>query len=52
MAGSILIDYAASVAMTVTNLHSLAADNSTGDPLIGWSSASVNNTANETNPVD
>jgi hypothetical protein len=47
MAGSILVDYAASVAMTVTNLHSLAADNSTGYPLIGWSSASVNNTANE-----
>lgn len=47
MAGSILIDYAASVAFTVTNLHSLAADNSTGYPLIGWSSASVNNTSNE-----
>lgn len=47
MAGSILVDYAASVAMTVTNLHSLAADNSTGYPLIGWSSASVTNTSNE-----
>ena len=47
MAGSILVDYASSVAMTVTNLHSLAADNSTGYPLIGWSSASVNNTSNE-----
>jgi hypothetical protein len=47
MAGSILVDYAASSAMTVTNLHSLAADNSTGYPLIGWGSASVNNTANE-----
>jgi hypothetical protein len=47
MAGSILADYAASVAMTVTNLHSLAADNATGYPLIGWSSASVNNTSNE-----
>lgn len=47
MAGSILVDYAASSAMTVTNLHSLAADNSTGYPLIGWSSASVNNTSNE-----
>lgn len=47
MAGSILIDYAASVAMTVTNLHSLASDNATGFPLIGWSSASVNNTSNE-----
>lgn len=47
MAGSILVDYAASSAFTVTNLHSLASDNSTGYPLIGWSSASVNNTANE-----
>jgi hypothetical protein len=47
MAGSILIDYAASQAMTVTNLQGLAADNSTGYPLIGWTSASVNNTANE-----
>ena len=47
MAGSILVDYAASVAMAVTNLHSLAADNSTGYPLIGWSSASVDNTTNE-----
>lgn len=47
MAGSILVDYAASQAMAVTNLHSLAADNSTGYPLIGWSSASVDNTSNE-----
>ena len=47
MAGSILVDYAASVAFTVTALHSVAADNATGFPLIGWSSASVNNTANE-----
>lgn len=47
MAGSILVDYAATVAMTVTNLHSLAADNATGYPLIGWSSASVDNTTNE-----
>lgn len=47
MAGSILVDYAASSAFTVTNLHSLAADNTTGYPLIGWSSASVNNTSNE-----
>lgn len=47
MAGNAYLDYAASSAMTVTNLHSLAADNSTGYPLIGWSSASVNNTSNE-----
>ena len=47
MAGTIVADYAASVAMTVTNLHSLASDNATGFPLIGWSSASVNNTSNE-----
>lgn len=45
MAGSILLDYAASVAMTVTNLHSLASDS--GSYLAGWSSASVNNTSNE-----
>lgn len=38
------ITYGSSTAMTVTNLHSLAADNSTGYPLIGWSSASVNST--------
>lgn len=47
MAGSILTDYAASAAFTVTNLHSLAADNATGYPLIGWSSASVANTSDE-----
>ena len=47
MAGNIYVDYAASVALTVTALHSVAADNSTGYPLIGWSSASINNTANE-----
>jgi hypothetical protein len=47
MPGAILTDYAASVAMAVTNLHSLAADNSTGYPLIGWSSASVDNTSSE-----
>ena len=47
MAGNIYVDYAASSAFTVTNLHSLAADNSTGYPLIGWSSASVNDTSNE-----
>lgn len=47
MAGNAYVDYASSVAFTVTNLHSLAADNSTGYPLIGWSSASVNNTTDE-----
>ena len=47
MAGNAYVDYAASVAFTVTNLHSVAADNSTGYPLIGWSSASVNNTTDE-----
>lgn len=47
MAGSILTDYIASVSMKVTNLQSLAADNATGYPLIGWSSDSVNNTSNE-----
>ena len=47
MAGNAYVDYAASVAFNVTNLHSLAADNSTGYPLIGWSSESVNNTTDE-----
>jgi len=44
MAGSILIDYAASVAVTVTNLHSLAASQSF---IAGWNSNSVTNTSNE-----
>lgn len=44
MAGDILLKYpAASSALTVTNLHSLA---SSQDWTAGWSSASVNNTAN------
>lgn len=44
MAGDIKLKYpAASTAMTVTNLHSLA---SSSDYLAGWSSASVNNTSN------
>ena len=44
MAGDIKIKYpAASTAMTVTNLHSLA---SSSDWSAGWSSASVNNTSN------
>lgn len=44
MAGDIKLQYVASVAMTVTNLHSLA---SSQDWLTGWSSASVANTTNE-----
>ncbi len=45
MAGDIKGKYgAASTAMTVTNLHSLASDS--GSYLAGWSSASVNNTSN------
>lgn len=45
MAGDIKLKYpAASTAMTVTNLHSLASDS--GSYLAGWSSASVNNTSN------
>lgn len=45
MAGDIKMKYAAaSTALTVTNLHSLASDS--GSYLAGWSSASVNNTTN------
>lgn len=45
MAGDIKLKYpAASTAMTVTNLHSLASDS--GSYLAGWCSASVNNTGN------
>lgn len=44
MAGDIKLKYpAASTALTVTNLHSLAADQSW---LAGWTSASVSNTTN------
>lgn len=44
MAGDIKLKYpAASTAMTVTNLHSLA---SSQDWTAGWTSASVNNTSN------
>jgi hypothetical protein len=44
MAGDIKLKYpAASTAMTVTNLHSLA---SSQDWAAGWTSASVNNTSN------
>lgn len=43
MAGDLKLKYAASVAPTVTNLHSLAAD---ANYLAGWTSASVNNTSN------
>lgn len=43
MAGDIKIKYAASVALTVTNLHSLASDQNL---IAGWSSASVSNTTN------
>lgn len=44
MAGDIKLKYpAASTSLTVTNLHSLASDQSW---LAGWSSASVNNTSN------
>lgn len=45
MAGDIKLQYVASVAMTVTNLHSLASDS--GSYLAGWTSASVANTTNE-----
>ena len=44
MAGDIKLQYVASVAPTVTNLHSLA---SSQDWLAGWSSASVSNLTNE-----
>lgn len=45
MAGDIKLNYpAASTAMTVTNLHSLASDS--GAYIAGWSSASVNNKTN------
>ena len=44
MAGDIKTQYVASVAMTVTNLHSLA---SSQDLSAGWSSASVANTTNK-----
>ena len=47
MAGNAYLDYVTSTAMTVTNLHSVAADNAAGYPLTGWSSASVDNTTNE-----
>jgi hypothetical protein len=43
MAGNITEKYAASVAPTVTNLHSLA---SSQDWTAGWSSASIANTSN------
>lgn len=43
MAGDIKAKYAASSALTVTNLHSLA---SSQDWTAGWSSASQNNTSN------
>jgi hypothetical protein len=45
MAGDIKLNYVASVAMTVTNLHSLASDS--GAYNAGWTSASVANTTNE-----
>lgn len=44
MAGDIKLQYVASVAPTVTNLHSLA---SSQDWTAGWSSASISNTTNE-----
>lgn len=44
MAGNILHGYAASVAQTVTNLHSLA---SSQDWTAGWTGASVNNTSDK-----
>ncbi len=44
MSGNILGGYAASAALTVTNLHSLA---SSQDGLAGWSSASRNNTSDK-----
>jgi hypothetical protein len=43
VAGDLKLKYAASVAPTVTNLHSLA---SAQDWAAGWTSASVNNTSN------
>lgn len=43
MAGNILGAYAASAALTVTNLHSLA---SSQDWTAGWSSASQSNLSN------
>lgn len=42
--GNILQKYAASVALTVTNLHSLASDS--GSYLAGWTSAAYSNTTN------
>ena len=45
MAGDIKLQYVASVAPTVTNLHSLASDS--GAYLAGWTSNSVNNLSNE-----
>lgn len=44
MAGDIKLQYVASVAPTVTNLHSLA---SSQDWLAGWTSGSVSNLTNE-----
>lgn len=44
MPGDIKSQYVASVAPTVTNLHSLAAEQSF---LAGWTQGSVNNTSNE-----
>jgi hypothetical protein len=44
MAGDIKQKYAASVALTVTNLHSLASDS--GSYLAGWTSAAYSNTTN------
>lgn len=48
MAGDIKLKYAASVALTVTNLHSLA---SAQDWAAGWTSASINNTSTLYNDV-
>ena len=44
MAGNLLQKYAASVALTVTNLHSLASDS--GSYLAGWTSLAYANTTN------
>lgn len=44
MAGLIKLDYTASTAQTVTNLHSLA---SSADWTAGWTSAAVSNLSNE-----
>lgn len=44
MAGDLKLQYVASVAPTVTNLHSLA---SSQDLTAGWTQGSVNNTSNE-----